>query len=166
MKKISLSTPSVKSTQIFKDSCCSSYCTKYDCLMSITGCVLFYVLWMSFSQKPRQVPLTRAVNVWCFVLRHILRAFWEIVKTEVVSRKKQTNLVINTRTCIRFTSITHQTNLVSAQHSYQTYLDDSALPPFPILGVHCNWRSSGSLLNPIHHLSAFLSFCLSVLATS
>ena len=88
MKKISLSTPSVKSTQIFKDSCCSSYCTKYDCLMSITGCVLFYVLWMSFSQKPRQVPLTRAVNVWCFVLRHILRAFWEIVKTEVVSRKK------------------------------------------------------------------------------
>ena len=87
---------------------------------SITGCVLFYVLWMSFSQKSRQVPLTRAVNVWCFVLRHILRAFWEIVKTEVVSRKKQTNLVINTRTCIRLTSITHQTNLVSAQHSYQT----------------------------------------------
>ena len=73
-----------------------------------------------FLQKPRQVPLTRAVNVWCFVLRHILRAFWEIVKTEVVSRKKQTNLVINTRTYLLFTTVTHQTNLVSAQHSHQT----------------------------------------------
>ena len=159
MKKISLSTPSVKSTQIFKDSCCSSYCTKYDCLMSITGCVLFYVLWMSFSQKPRQVPLTRAVNVWCFVLRHILRAFWEIVKTEVVSRKKQTNLVINTRTCIRFTSITHQTNLVSAQHSYQTCALD--------YGQKTEKEQDHLRMNvaPMFNNSFCLSvFCLSVLA--
>ena len=122
-------------------------------------CVLFYVLWMSFSQKPRQVPLTRAVNVWCFVLRHILRAFWEIVKTEVVSRKKQTNLVINTRTCIRFTSITHQTNLVSAQHSYQTCALD--------YGQKTEKEQDHLRMNvaPMFNNSFCLSvFCLSVLA--